>query len=337
VGARDGRWKAGGLAAALAVLVACGHGGSSPTQPVSPVASPSPVAPTQPRVVIISIDGLRVDALFAAGTPVLSAFASQAAYTWQAQTIMPSTTLPSHASMLSGYPPSVHGITWDDYRPANGPIGVPTVFALARAAGLRTVLIAGKDKFRQLDVPGTVQRFDLCAGDDQEVASRAVGEALAGFDLMFVHLPQVDLTGHAQGWMSPGYLSAVSGADSAVGRILAALPSGTTVILTADHGGHDWNHGTNMAADMTIPWMVVGPRVLPHALSTRVNTTDTAATAAFVLGFSLSSGASGRAVREAFVAATGTSTGASAVTTTGPLAPASMAGPALLRSPARAR
>ena len=82
---------------------------------------------------------------------------------------------------------------------------MPTVFSVARAAGLRTVLIAGKEKFRQLDVPGMVQRFDLCAADDQEVATRAAGEAMAGFDLMFVHLPQTDLTGHAQGWMSlPG-------------------------------------------------------------------------------------------------------------------------------------
>src|SRR5215470_11984639 len=160
------------LAAGVAAAVACGHssGGSHPAAPTAAV----PLAPpTPPRVVIVSIDGLCVDALRQAGTPVLSELAGRAAFTWQAQTIMPSTTLPSHASMLSGYTPSVHGITWDDYRPESGPIGVPTVFTVARAAGLRTVLVAGKEKFRQLDVPGSIQRFDLCAGDDQEVAGRA--------------------------------------------------------------------------------------------------------------------------------------------------------------------
>jgi phosphopentomutase len=145
-----------------------------------------------------------------------------------------------------------------------------------------------------------VQRFDLCAGDDQEVATRAVGEVLAGFDLMFVHLPQTDLTGHAQGWMSGAYLDAIANADRAVGRVLAVLPAGTTVIVTADHGGHDWNHGTNQAADMRIPWIVAGPRVGVRTLATRVVTTDTAATAAWVLGLSLSGGATGRPILEAF-------------------------------------
>jgi len=294
------RARAGLSSLVVVFAVACGHGKGSPTAPVGPVVAASPLPP---RVVIFSIDGLRPDAMLQAGAPNLMELASRSAWTWQAQTIMPSTTLPAHSSMLSGYMPSAHGITWDDYRPENGPIGVPTVFSVARAAGLRTVVVAGKEKLRQLDVPGTVQRFDLCGASDDEVAARAVGEALAGFDLMFVHLPQTDLTGHARGWMSADYLDAISGADRAVGRVLAAVPAGTTVIVTADHGGHDFNHGTSQAVDMTIPWMIAGPRVLPHAIGARVSTTDTAATAAYVLGLSLSSSASGRPVREAFAPA----------------------------------
>jgi hypothetical protein len=291
-----GALRLGRALSLLAVLSACGSSASRPTEPLVPTpAAPPPAS----RVVIFSIDGLRPDALIQAA-PILSGLAATGAYTWQAQTIMPSTTLPSHASMLSGYLPSVHGITWDDYRPDRGSISVPTVFSAARAAGLRTVLLAGKEKFRQLDVPGMVQRFGLCGGNDQEVAGRAMGEALAGFDLMFVHLPQTDLTGHAQGWMSPDYLDAVAGADRAVGRVLGVLPVGTTVIVTADHGGHGWNHGTSKGVDTTIPWIVAGPRVRPRALATRVHTTDTAATAAWVLGVSLSAGATGRPVMEAF-------------------------------------
>jgi predicted AlkP superfamily pyrophosphatase or phosphodiesterase len=284
------------VAMLVALFLGCGHSGSQPS-PVATTPVPAPT-PTTPRVVIFSVDGLRPDAL-QAGAPAIMALASRGAYTWQAQTIMPSTTLPSHASMLSGYLPSVHGITWDDYRPEKGLIPVPTVFSAAHAAGLRTVLVAGKEKFRQLDLPG-MQRFDLCASDDQEVATRAVAEAVAGFDLMFVHLPQTDLTGHAQGWMSSAYLDAVANADRAVGRVLAALPEGTTVIVTADHGGHDWGHGTTQAVDMRIPWLVAGPHIPARALTRSIVTTDTAATAAWVLGLSLSGGATGRPVLEAF-------------------------------------
>ncbi len=265
------------LVALVALASGCGHSAAQPTPPlpVAPVAAPTP-----PRVVIFSIDGLRPDALLQAGAPVIAGLAARGASTWRAQTVMPSTTLPSHASMLSGYLPSAHGITWDDYRPENGPIAVPTVFSVARAAGLRTVIIAGKEKLRQLDVPGMVQRFDLCAGDDQEVATRAVGEAMAGFDLMFVHLPQTDLTGHAQGWMSAAYLDAIAGADRAVGRVLAALPAGTTVMVTADHGGHDFNHGTTQPAAMLIPWVVAGPRVAVRTLTTRDRASGATAPAA---------------------------------------------------------
>jgi arylsulfatase A-like enzyme len=274
---------------------ACAHHAASP---VAATAGTPPATPPA-RVVIFSVDGLRPDAL-GGRTPVMKSLALSGAYTFQAQTIMPSTTLPSHASMLSGYPPSAHGITWDDYEADKGPIGVPTIFAIARAAGLRTVLVAGKDKFRQLEIPGTVEHFDLCAGEDQEVASRAVAEAGSGFDLMFVHLPQTDLTGHAKGWMSSAYLDAVAGADAAIGRVLAALPAGSTVIVTADHGGHAYNHGTTDPVDMTIPWILSGPGVAAHALGTRVNTTDTAATALWVLGLRPGAGATGQPVAEAF-------------------------------------
>jgi arylsulfatase A-like enzyme len=296
------------VAVLVALVLGCGHSGSQPT-PVAVVPSPSP-SPTTPRVVIFSVDGLRPDALLQAGAPVIMGLAARGAYTWQAQTIMPSTTLPSHASMLSGFLPSAHGITWDDYRPEKGLIPVPTVFSAARAAGLRTVLVAGKEKFRQLDVPGMIQRFDLCASDDQEVAMRAIAESLAGFDLMFVHLPQTDLAGHAQGWMSSAYLDAVANADRAVGRVLSVLPEGTTVIVTADHGGHDWGHGTTQAADMRIPWIVAGPHIPVRALTRSIVTTDTAATAAWVLGLSLSGGATGRPVLEAFDAASVAAAGA---------------------------
>ena len=103
-----------------------------------------------------------------------------------------------------------------------------------------------------------------------------------------------------QTWMSGAYLDAVAGADAAIGRVVAALPARTTVIVTADHGGHVNNHGTTDPQDMTIPWIVNGPGVVPHALTRRVNTTDTAATALWVLGLRTGAGATGTPVSEAF-------------------------------------
>ena len=294
------------VAGAILVLsfVACG-GGSKAASPAAASAVGVPLPPPKPRVVILSIDGLRPDAIVASGAANIQSLALRGAYTWRAQTILPSITLPSHASMLSGFPPSVHGITWNDYDPAKGPCRVPTVFAVAHAAGLQTVMAVGKEKFMQLDIPGSVDRVAVYGPDDDLIANGAVSMMGSGFDLMFVHFPETDINGHRSGWMSRPYIDAVANADRALGTLLTGLPANTTVIVTADHGGHEQTHGSNAAVDMTIPWIMAGPRVLEgKQLTTRVSTMDTAATAAHVLGLSLSATATGRAVTEAFATAT---------------------------------
>ena len=108
---------------------------------------------------------------------------------------------------------------------------------------------------------------------------------------MLVQLADVDLTGHASGWMSDAYLRAIGDADAAVGRLLAATPAGTTVIFTSDHGGNGRDHLSTADVDMTIPWMIAGPGVRAgRVLSGGIDIKDTAATAARVLGLRLPDG-----------------------------------------------
>lgn len=296
---RVGLRRALGALLALAALAACG---GAPTTPSAVGAVPTPAStPTPPpRVAIVSVDGLRPDALSAQTTPSILALAERGAYTWSAQTVFPSTTLPSHTSMLTGVEPSVHGVTFDDYRDGFT-LAVPTVFGLARAAGKRTVFVAGKDKFRQLALAGTTDAFVQALRGDAEVVNEAVVELGTGFDLLFVHLPQVDQTGHASGWLSAEYLAQLAKTDAAVGRLVSLLPAGTTVILTADHGGQLKTHGTRESCDMTIPWVIAGPRVVRRGALTRpVRTSDTAATVLGLLGVAAPATMTGRFVSEAF-------------------------------------
>jgi len=82
---------------------------------------------------------------------------------------------------------------------------------------------------------------------------------------------------------------------------VSSLPGDTTVIFSADHGGHLSEHGSSQASDMTIPWIIAGPRITQgRRLSSTIRTVDTAATAAYILGFPLQPGAAGRPVLEAF-------------------------------------
>ena len=136
------------------------------------------------------------------------------------------------------------------------------------------------------------------------MADKAIAEIAAGFDLMLVHLPNTDFFGHSTGWMSETYLFEITQTDKAVGRILAALPQNTTIILTADHGGRGAGHGSNIPENMTIPWIIVGPTIASnHQIESPVVTTDTAATALYILGLSLPPDVDGQPVYEAFGAA----------------------------------
>jgi hypothetical protein len=249
-----------------------------------PPPVPGPVE--RPVVVLISIDGLRPDALFAAETPHLMGLANHGAYTWQAQTILPSYTLPSHASMLSGMLAEQHHIFHNDGGP--GFITVPTVLNVAKAAGKKVVVVVGKDKLGQLAPPGCCDVFRVVPTGDAAVIETAIAEVAAGFDLMFVHLPDVDYAGHAWGWMTSIYLSKVLNADRGVGRLLATLPPEATVIVTADHGGSGYTHGTAVAEHRSIPWIIAGPGIVAgRRLATSVSTVDTAATIAHILGLAL--------------------------------------------------
>ena len=78
------------------------------------------------------------------------------------------------------------------------------------------------------------------------------------------------------------------------------LYESTLIIVTADHGGHDTTHGTEMLEDMTIPWIISGLGIQNIQLTTQVHTTDTAATAAFALGLPLPAEWDGVPVYEAF-------------------------------------
>jgi len=223
---------------------------------------------------------------------------------------MPSLTLPSHSSMLVGTCPSKHIVRWNEYVPQNGFARGTDIFDLAHAAGLRTVMVVGKEKLRQVTEPASTDYFAFVDKTDKiedpyAIVQLAIQQIALGFDLMFVHFPNGDLEGHDAGWMSKSQLRAYANDDESLGFILDSLKArnlyeDTLIIVTSDHGGHGTTHGTDMPEDMTIPWIVSGPGVLPMQITTQVRTMDTAATAAFALGLSIPSEWDGVPVFEAF-------------------------------------
>lgn len=296
---RSSKWLVTAAALVATASAACGSGPAQPSALPTPVATPTPTPPP-PRVALISVDGLRPDALTEDRTPHILALAQRGSYTLSAQTVDPSNTLPGHTSMFTGVEPGDHGIAFDEFR-ESFVLTTPTMLLLAHAAGKQTVLVVGKAKLKQLALAGTVDSFVLTTRGDTDVVNEAITLISAGFDLLVVHLPQTDQAGHASGWMSAEYLAQVRQADEAVGRLVSLLPLGTTVIVTSDHGGHGKNHGTRDKADTTIPWVIAGPSVVHRGPLVRpIRVMDTAPTVLGLLGVAAPARCVGKVVSEAF-------------------------------------
>ena len=101
--------------------------------------------------------------------------------------------------------------------------------------------------------------------------------------------------------MSDDYLRQVERVDKNFGHLLQALPDSIHVLTQADHGGHERSHGTDMAEDMTIPWIIAGPSVRRgHTIANHVSLLDTAPTLARIMGLTAHRDWEGRVVEEVF-------------------------------------
>lgn len=284
----------------------------SPTATLTPTTVPTLTATLTPtpaplarRVLILSIDGFRPDAMPLAPMPYLTSLLNRSAYSVTAQTVFPSVTLVAHTSMLSGQCPDKHKVDWNDYIPDNGYAQVVDLFDVAHKAGLQTVMYVGKEKLRQITEPESTDIFKYINDRDLVIVEDLIQNFPADFDLMFVHFPTADWMGHEYGWLSGEQLSVLFRADQAIEKLVTELESRglmneTLFIITSDHGGHETSHGSSLPEDMTIPWIAFGAGIQPASLHSKISTVDTAATAAFALGLSLPFEWDGVPVYEAF-------------------------------------
>ena len=104
-------------------------------------------------------------------------------------------------------------------------------------------------------------------------------------DFLFVYFASIDVAGHEFGWLTTEYIKQVSEVDKLVGQVVAKLSLSTTILIHADHGGHDHTHGTNLPEDMTIPWMIRGENIKSnYRLESDISLLDTAPLVAYSLG-----------------------------------------------------
>jgi len=216
------------------------------------------------KVILISIDGMRPDGFLKCGHPFIRELMKTSTYTLTGRTCVPSVTLPCHMSMFHGVAPERHGILTNDYVPPVQP--VRGLFEKIRAAHGVSAFFYGWEPLRDIGAPDTLKYAAYINAYKEESADTLLTDyaihLLENRDIDFCFLYQVDTDergGHECGWMSEGYLKRVYIAVDNARRVIEKFGDRYSVVITADHGGHDRTHGTELPEDMTIPMFFRGP------------------------------------------------------------------------------
>ena len=216
------------------------------------------------KVILILVDGMRPDGMMQCGNPYAQEILRKSTYSLRTQTVMPSVTLPCHMSLFHSVGPERHGILTNTYTPQVRPID--GLFDQLQKYGKKNGFFYTWEQLRDLGRPGSVDTAVFHSLHTRSHTDKSVTQEAIAYiqtqnpDFVFLYLGETDEVGHAQGWMTEAYLQCVSGALDCVKQVSENISSDYTIILTADHGGHDRCHGTEWPEDMTTPLCIWGPK-----------------------------------------------------------------------------
>jgi len=255
----------------LLLVCACGDSGVAKT----------------PHVLVVGIDGLRVDALQHASTPGIDSLIADGAVAYDAfsggelgeVTQQPTFSGPGWSSILTGVWIDKHGVEFNVFDDARFD-EYPHFFARVRDvnpdaylssfvtwAPINDSILASAEA----DEAFSPDADDSAQGDIAVTAAVVAHLGLETPDVVFVALDEVDHQGHVSGYstMVPEYVKAIETIDGQIGQMLEALRTRETydtedwlVVVTSDHGGMGNGHGGQSEEERTISLIASGESVL---------------------------------------------------------------------------
>ncbi len=249
------------------------------------------------RIVIVVVDGLRVDAFNK--MVFVSSLRDKGAY-FTLKTGQPSLTMPCSTVIATGAWQGVTGVTTNWFE---GPVRRDSLFSLAKDSGM-TSAIAGEEAWGKLFGGAATKTYTRKWDEahitfDGQTLEKALEFLSEGVELLLVHFVDTDESGHDFGGASPQYQESADHIDTLIAKLYPSLPEDTVLMVTADHGQIDrGGHGGGEDIVTNVPLLMSGKVVKPGDYG-KAAQTDISPTAAALLGLPLPPYSQGRILDEA--------------------------------------
>ena len=257
------------------------------------------------KVVVLNIDGCRLDRFYEAGLPFLTSLQKESSYfPLGLQTVYRALTNPAFASILTGTVPHVHRVKNNNLGQSIKVEALPDIVK-TKLYGSMHVKHFSKEHWNTRIV--SLPTLGIYKSDD--IVFDWLKEDLLtddGTRLFVVDLSETDFLGHAYGSESDEYLEAIKRADERIEKFFERIKKynlfeSTVIIICSDHGIVRIDHSYLLfKAERLVPFMITGKRIKANnPLRFKASIMDITPTISYLLGVKYPDSCKGRVFIEA--------------------------------------
>lgn len=275
--------------------------------------------PEYDHVVLLGFDGMAGTNLDTTQSmPYLKSLMAKSAWTLRKRAVLPTWSATNWSAMFMGIGPDGNGYTqWDSQFPVftpsdKGPNGFfPTVFTQLRLArpDAESMCAFQWDGIKYVIDSAAVSKVVLFTESPEssdemaDFAANYIVEKEPALSVLVWDYP--DATGHTIGWYTKEYFDMLTRLDRNLQTIVEAIEASdiagkTLILVTSDHGGHEFGHGMELDTDLFSPLVLYGAGVRKGELQRPVYQYDIAATIASALRLPVPDTWRGKPIKEAF-------------------------------------
>ena len=279
-----------------------------PVYPTVPTRDANQGEPLAKRVIVVVIDGCRLDRFHEAEKPYLEKMMSGGTVYESVETTYPARTVVCFSSMFTGAAPERHGITSNLVLKLG--LRVESIFDSLRRAGKKGRLVGIA---HLIDAFGDDVASVTSVAHNDKIDQNLIAAAKRELEkhdpeLLVLQLLAVDQNGHVRGTYYPEYVERIEITDGLIEEFMqwcqecGYLDEETAVVLMADHGqGRGIGaHGHLSEGERYVPFAMWGSGVTKlQTVERPASILDLAPTISYLLGIEPPEGSTGRVLKDA--------------------------------------